>query len=327
MRLPRLLLVLLAFGLAGLFPLHAQQAAGSTYSVVVPVSDTTEAQRDQAFSTALGQVLARVAGGEDLRSLSGYADALKGAVGMVQKYQYQRAGSGLELTVNFDPGSVNRLISKLGAPTAGVKPPVLLLVQGADGKPLTGDALQPLVQSAAAQGYDVVSPDSSDLPNRSKLAAADPAALAAVAAKYRTGLVLLGNLHAKTADWTLVSGGAAQEWTNSGATEDAMMSDAASSMAARIGKKLNVIGSGSSSGSFWVTGLNSAMDYASLLNLLRSDPMVQDVQTTGADNEGVSFMVKANLPLPALAAHLAAGGRVLQGSPHQGADVSLRWLP
>lgn len=325
MRLTRLLFVLLAFSLVGLTPLHAQQA-GSTYSVVVPVSDTSEAQRDQAFSTALAQVLARVAGGEDLRSLGGYANALKGAIGMVQKYQYQRAGSGLELNVNFDPGAVNRLASKLGAPKAGVKPPVLLLVQGTDGKLLSGDAVQPFAQSAAAQGYDVVTPDSTTMRDRSKLAAADPPALAAVGAKYQTGLVLLGNLHAKTADWTLISGGAAQEWTNGGPTEDAMMIDAASTMAARIGKKLNVIGSGTSSGSVWVSALNSAMDYASVLNLLRSDPMVQKVETTGANNDGVRFQVTASIPLPALAAHLAASGRVLEGEAHQGADVSLRWL-
>lgn len=326
MRLSRLLLLLFAFGLAGLSPLRAQQAGGSIYSVVVPVNDTSEAQRDQAFSTALGQVLARVAGGEDLRSLGGYSEALNGAVGMVQKYQYQRAANGLELNVNFDPGAVNRLVSKLGAPTAGVKPPVLLLVQGTDGKPLTGDALQPLTQAAAAQGYNVVSPDSSDLPDRSKLAAADPSALAAVAAKYQTGLVLLGNLHANTADWTLVSGGAAQEWTTSGATEDAMMSGAASIMASRIGKTLNVIGSGTSSGSIRVSGLNSAMDYASLLNVLRSDPLVQNVETTRATTDGIWFAVTASLPLPALAAHLAAGGRMLPEQAVQGADVSLRWL-
>ena len=38
--------------------------------------DSLIAQRDQAFATALGQVLTRIAGGQDLRSNAGYADAL-----------------------------------------------------------------------------------------------------------------------------------------------------------------------------------------------------------------------------------------------------------
>src|SRR6185312_10563762 len=48
-------IVFLLLGLAALPRLHAQ-AAGSPYSVTVPVTDTSDEQRDQAFSTALAQV-------------------------------------------------------------------------------------------------------------------------------------------------------------------------------------------------------------------------------------------------------------------------------
>ena len=151
MRLPRLLLAAL-LGLTAL-ALHAQsQVPASPYAVVVPVTDTSEAQRDQAFGTALGQVLERVAGGQDLRDKPGYDDALKGAPGLVQQFQYQRAGTGIVLQVNFDPGAVRQLITQLGVPAAGVKPPVLVLVHGSDGSLLGKDALAALARAAGARG-------------------------------------------------------------------------------------------------------------------------------------------------------------------------------
>jgi uncharacterized protein len=335
MRLSRLLIVTLMLGFAVLPPLAAQgqapvatpAAPGSPYSVIVPVADTSDAQRDQAFATALGQVLTRVAGGQDLRSNGGYDDALKGAGSMVQKFQYQRATTGLSLEVNFEPGTVRRLIAKLGVASAGVKPPVLLLVQGADGKLLDQAALTSLVASAGARGTNVVYPDAAKPIDSAKVAAADPAALVAVDQQYHTGLVLLGNLQNGKASWTLVSGGQSQHWTGTGATEDTLLADAGSGMVDRIGKQLNVIGSTISDGKLWVSGLNSAIDYADLLAVLRADPSVRQVLTLEAQNDGVLLSVKASMPLSGLAANLSAGGRLLlQGEPHQGADANLRWL-
>jgi len=335
MRLSRLLIVTLLLGFAVLPPLHAQAQApvgaqaspGSPYSVTVPVADTSDAQRDQAFATALGQVLTRVAGGQDLRSNAGYDDALKGAGSMVQKFQYQRAATGMSLEVNFEPGTVRRLIAKLGVASAGVKPPVLLLVQGADGKLLDQAALTSLVASAGARGTNVVYPDAAKPLEAAKVAAADPAALAAVDQEYHTGLVLLGSLQDGKANWILVSGGQAQHWTSAGATEDVLLADAGSAMVDRIGKQLNVIGSSISDGKLWVSGLNSAIDYADLLAVLRTDPSVRQVTTLQAQNDGVLLSVKASMPLSGLAANLAAGGRLLlQGEPHPGADANLRWL-
>jgi hypothetical protein len=325
MRLSRLLTLVLMLGLALLSPLHGQSA--SPYSVVVPVADTSDAQRDEAFATALAQVLTRVAGGQDLRSNPGYNDALGNASSLAQKFQYQRAATGMVLEVDFEPGAVRRLIGKLGVASAGIKPPVLLLVQGVDGKLLDQQALTPLAAAAAARGTSVVYPDATDGIDPAKAAAADPATLAAINQHYHTGLVLLGKLHAGGGDWTLVSGGQAQTWRGQGATEDLLFGDAGNSLVDRLGKQLNVVGSGSSEGKLWVSGLQSAMDYANLLATLRADPSVKQVSTLGAQNDGVLLDVKGSLPLGALAANLAAGGRLLlQGQPHEGADANLRWL-
>lgn len=326
MRLYRLLLLTLAFCLAGLSPLRAQ-AQGSPYSVIVSVVDTSDAQRDVAFTTALGQVLTRVAGGQDLRSNAGYDDAVKNAGSLVQKYQYERAPTGLSLQVDFEPSSVRRMISTLGVASAGVKPPVLLLIKGSDGKLFDQSSLGSLASAAASRGVNVAYPDAASTPDVAKVAFADPAALADINQHYHTGLVLVGSVHAGSASWTLVSGGQPQHWSNTGTTEDALLADAGTGMVDRIGKQLNVIGAGATEGKLWVSGLKSAMDYASLLSTLRADPSVSDVRTLGAQDDGVLLDVKASVPLTALAANLAAGGRVLLNKTgHDGADATLSWL-
>lgn len=326
MRLFRSLIVALLLGLAALSPLHAQ-GSGSPYAVVVPVADTSDAQRDQAFATALAQVLARIAGGQDLRGNAGYDDALGKATSMVQKFQYQRAATGLILDVEFEPGSVRRLVSRLGVASAGIKPPVLLLVRGADGRLLDQSALAGLASAAAARGTNVAYPDGGDLPDTASIEAADPAALAAINRSYHTGLVLVGEVRDGSAEWTLISGGQPQHWSSQGETDEVLFDDAGNSMVDRIGHKLNVIGAGPSEGKLWVSGLDSATDYANLVGTLLDDPSVQQVVTLAAHGDGVLLYVKANVPMNGLAANLAAGGRLLQqGTPHEGADANLRWL-
>lgn len=332
MRLSRLLIVTLLLGfVTGLPRIALSQVAPpptSPYAVVVPVSDVSDAQRSQAFSTALGQVLARVSGGQDLTGKAGYGDALQNAAGIVKNFQYQR-GEGnpptLTLAISFDQGAVQRLITELGATTAGVKPPVLLVVRGADGKVLGKDDLGALADAVGKRGYPVSFADPSQLPDLDKLSTADPAAMSAISRLYHTGLVLLGDVHANGADWTLISGGQAQHWNAQGNGND-LLAGAGNAAADRLGQALNVIGAATVDGKLWVSGVHSAMDYANLLTVLRSDPSVQKVTTLGAQDDGLMLAVKVGMPLDGLAANLTAGGRLMQGSSHDGADVSLRWL-
>lgn len=334
MRLTRLLFATLLLGLiAGLPQIALSQAAPppptSPYTVVVPVTDTSDAQRTQAFSAALGQVLARVSGGQDLRGKAGYDDAMQNAAGIVKVFQYQRGPGNppsMTLAVTFDQGAVQRVVTQMGAATAGVKPPVLLVVRGSDGNVLGKDDLGGLADAVSKHGYQVTYADPTQLPDVGQLAGADPAALAAITRIYKTGLVLMGDMHNGSADWTLISGGLAQHWSTQGTSEDAMFADAGKSATDRLGQTLNVIGSGQVDGKLWVSGLHSAMDYANLLSTLRADPTVQKVSTLGAQDDGVMLDVKAGTPLATLSANLTAGGRLMQGTSHDGADVTLRWL-
>jgi uncharacterized protein len=329
MRFSRLLVVTLLLALVVGLPRIALSQDTSPYTVVVPVTDVSDAQRSQAFATALGQVLARVSGGQDLSGKPGYADAIQSAGGIVKQFQYQRGDGNppsLTLSVTFDQGAVQRLVTQMGSTTAGVKPPLLLIVKGADGKLLGKDDLGALADAVGKQGYQVSYPDPAQLPDLGKLEAADPAALSAIARLYQTGLVLIGELHANSADWSLVSGGQSQHWSAQGGNEDSLFADAGKSATDRLSQALNVIGVTNVEGKLWVSGLHSAMDYANLMATLRADPSVQKVSTLGGQDDGVLLDVKAGTPLDGLAANLTAGGRLMQGSSHDGADVSLRWL-
>ena len=87
-----------------------------------------------------------------------------------------------------------------------------------------------------------------------------------------------------------------------------------------------MIGSGNIAGKLWVSGVASALDYANLLAMLRADPMVREVVTLSAQNDGMLFAVKTGLPLNVMAGNLTAGGRLLEADAHPGADASLRWV-
>ncbi len=315
------LAVLLALPLA----LPAQQLPASPYNVQLPVADTSVASRNQAFSDALGQVLVRLAGGQDLRDRPGYADALKGASGLVAQYQYQQGaegGGGLGLQVRFDPASVRHLAQQLGT-HAGQRPPVLLLVRDAHGRLLDQGQLQSLAAAINRGGHDVLYVDPAAAPPASALTA-DPGQLSALSQRYGTGLVLAGELTADGGQWTLFSGGAPRHWDGSPGADPLQAAGAA--VSGYLGQQLNVIGNGNNSGRLWVSGLGSAQDYASLLALLRDDSTITHVDTLSVDDNGILLSVSSLVPLTNLGAGLAAGGRLQVASAHEGADVALRWM-
>jgi uncharacterized protein len=128
MRIRSMLFVVLTLFLSALSVAHAQDTAPSsvaTYTASVPVSDTSDAQRNHAFAVALGGVLTRTAG-QSVTGASGYTDALGSAASLVQNYQYSRASAGASqpfvLHVQFDPAAVNLLAAGLRKQLAAAMP-------------------------------------------------------------------------------------------------------------------------------------------------------------------------------------------------------------
>ncbi|MDF4002793.1 DUF2066 domain-containing protein [Luteibacter sp. PPL201] len=320
-------LMLLALAFAG--PALAQTAM---YTVTVPVSDTSAAVRDQAFATGLTQVLARASNGADPRGKPGYADAMKQPGGLVQQYQYSRTGGAngapLSLDITFDSGAIRRVLAVGDAAIAAPRPPVLVIAHDASGKLLGAQDLAPLAQAADTRGYPVVTPKAGDSLDADALLKGDPAALAAVARQYNTSNVLVGKLGADGGiDWTLVSGGQHSDWKDSGEARGALLANGANAMADKLDRQFAAAQSGSTSGKVWVTGLNSAMDYAGLLSTFENDPSIKSVAPLEASPEGVLLNVSASAPLARLIAGYATGGHVLVGDAHPGADLAVRWVP
>ncbi len=124
MHLRPLLLLILVVITAGMLStvVRAQQAG---YAAKVPVSDTSDAQRNHAFAVALGALLARTAG-QQVTAAPGFTDALGNAGNLVQSYQYERAPAGsaqpFVLVMQFDPAAVKLLAGTLHKQLAAAEP-------------------------------------------------------------------------------------------------------------------------------------------------------------------------------------------------------------
>ncbi|UPG86583.1 DUF2066 domain-containing protein [Luteibacter aegosomatis] len=321
------ILMLAAFAFAG--PALAQTAM---YTVTVPVTDTSATVRDQAFATALTQVLARASNGADPRGKPGYADAMKQPGGLVQQYQYSRTGGAngapLSLDVTFDPGAIRRVLAVGDAAVAAPRPPVLVVARDASGKLLGAQDLAPLAQAADGRGYAVVTPRAGDGVDADAVVKGSPAVLASIARQYNTGTVLVGKLGADGGiDWTLVSAGQQSDWKDSGEARAALLANGANAMADKLDRQFAAAQSGSTSGKVWVSGLRSAADYAGLLTTFQNDPAIKSVAPLEANPDGVLFSVAAGAPLARLVAAYATGGHVLVADAHPGADLAVRWVP
>lgn len=186
-----LLSLLLVVGTVG--AASAQTAADSpgSYSATVPVAGTSDVQRNEAMSVALGNVLQQVSPG-----FVATPDVLAQASGYVRDFHYRRAASGgLELQVDFDPGAIGRMIAQgqssavaaaqpgsagsTGVPAAASGGSGTLWVGGIDNSHafasllavLRGDAALHDVIPVAASGDGVLVRLTSDLPLATVLAA------------------------------------------------------------------------------------------------------------------------------------------------------------
>lgn len=322
-----LLLLALLFGLA-----TAACADDALYSASVPLADTSAGARDQAFAQALGAVLGHLTGDPTVVAQPGVAAALKNAPALVQQYRYAQGAPGtpLMLAVSFDPGALQRLARDLALPIwPGPRPPVLAVLSGANGVPLTAAQVAPLLAAGSDRGIAFVLPVAgAPAPDAGALAQGDPAALAAAAVQYHTGLVLVGQLGAARADWTLIIGGQTQTWQGRGGDAGAQLGDGAATAARRLAQRFAAAPAvaNAQQATLWVSGLRSARDYATLIGTLRRDPRVRGLQPLQAQGDGLLLGLNLDVPLSSVSDDLVAGGRLVPAAAHPGAELALRWV-
>lgn len=322
-----LLLLTLLFGLA-----NAASADDTLYSASVPLADTSAGARDQAFAQALGAVLGHLTGDPTVVAQPGVVAALKNASALVQQYRYVQAAAGgtLSLAVSFDPGALRRLARDLALPIwPGPRPPVLAVLTGANGTPLTAAQAAPLLAAGSDRGIGFVLPAAgAPAPDATALALADPTALAAAAAQYHTGLVLVGQLGAARADWALIIGGQAQTWQGRGGDASAQLGDGAATAARRLAQRFAAAPAAvtAQQATLWVSGLQSALDYATLIGTLRRDPRVRGLRPLQAQGDGLLLGLDLDVPLGSISDDLVASGRLVPAAAHPGAALALRWV-
>lgn len=323
-------LVLLLALLSGLAT--AAAADDTLYSASVPLANTSAGARDQAFGQALGAVLGHLTGDPTVVAQPGVTAALKNAPALVQQYHYVQAptGGALSLAVSFDPDALQRLARDLALPIwPGPRPPVLAVVIGADGTPLTAAQAAPLLAAGSDRGIGFVLPAAgAAAPDAAALAQGDPTALAAAAAQYHTGLVLVGQLGAARASWTLIIGGQAQAWQGRGGDPDAQLGDGAATAARRLAQRFAAAPAAANAqqATLWVSGLQSGRDYATLIGTLHRDPRVRCLQPLQAQGDGLLLALDLSVPLANVSDDLVASGRLVPAAAHPGAALALRWV-
>ncbi|MDA3914047.1 DUF2066 domain-containing protein [Oleiagrimonas sp.] len=80
-------------------------------------------------------------------------------------------------------------------------------------------------------------------------------------------------------------------------------------------------------GTLWVSHMDSAMDLAHLLALLRSDNRVKSVEPIAADGHGVMLQISTSAPLQVVLGSLKSKGHLQPDAiAHSGANASMNWL-
>lgn len=190
-------------------------AALDLYRASAPLADASEATRDNAVTTAFGQVLAQVAGRSTVASLAQQPAGRAAAQGALIAFATRTGDDGTQLIeARFEPAAVRAFLDSRRVAAPPDRRPTLLLWLLLDGEPPTwvGADEPPALagaaaQSAAARGVPLLLP-MLDLGERGGLPAeldpADPASVAALdtaAARYRPDGVLFGRLRGETDRW------------------------------------------------------------------------------------------------------------------------------
>jgi hypothetical protein len=328
--------------------------APTLYTGEAAVADQSDGQRAEGMKAALSQVVVKLTGDSNVLTRESVAKGLAEAERYVQQYSYRQdvvteAGQPqvkLTLVAQFDRGAVDRLLRDYGLKAVGgPRPPLLTFVAIDDGSGArlvddgAGNEGRALLQAAQQRGVNLVLPALADA-DQSALAAqvawnGDVAALAPLAAKLQTSLVLVGQVRRLGAQWaarwTLGDGSAPQSWDASGDSLDDVLAAGAGGAAERVAGRYAapVLERRASTATVWIGGLASADDYARLLATLGRDDLVREAQPVSARADGVLVKLSLNVTLESWLANLGIDGPLRTVStrpPLDGVEATLAFV-
>ena len=253
----------------------ARAAEVPLYRVTVPLKGSTEEDRNAAFAEALRAVVVRASGRRDAGSNPGISRNADRANRLVQQYS---ASSGGGLTVGFEPGTIDEILTEAGLPSWPSERPATLVVMpgGAGGRALRAGESTPqsteLETVARARGVPLVWPvaEASVETIRSQLEASGVAG-AARAAGSQADAVLIGGSGGNPQDWMLVHLGDSARRRGTAADAAHFAADTFAGIYAPDSTR------GLSTVSVRVDGVGSLGDYAGLMKELEALSMVRGV--------------------------------------------------
>ena len=257
----RPLLPLLLTLMLGLLLSHPASAVrvDNLYSVELPATDQSTAERLKLFSEAMRKVLAKLTGDQALADLPQLQGPIKRAARFVQEYRYTSRPMPAEgedgepreqlfLTVRFDAKALDRLLRENRLRLWGrERPSTLLLMAVQQGGRLTLVADDTTPQLAAeinrladTRGLPVLLP-LNDLEDSRVLGARqirdrDETAIAAISARYAPDALLIGTLAGNDqkgwrGNWQLRFSGRRDDWSYQGESREAVLTQALAQLA------------------------------------------------------------------------------------------------
>jgi len=213
---------------------HASEEV-DIYQVSMPVTDQTLNTRSKAIEQGLNKVLIRASGLDSVLGNQYISDNISKARTFIQKFSYQvyhpiqplsddklSENSPItpwELVIDFEPGSVQRLLSEAGLPVWGKRRPVVLVwiaeQEGLDRKILSSDSDSAKLLTALSQDRGIpFSLPLMDLEDSTQIEMTDiwgrfSAPVEQASKRYAADVVVLGRVYSQgsnqwQADWQFV---------------------------------------------------------------------------------------------------------------------------
>ena len=314
------------------------------YSATAPVIDRSDEAREDAFQTALAQVLVRVTGLRWAAADPAALEVLERAGELVQQYRYTDES---ELVVGFDGEALERALIGTGLPVWGANRPVVLVwlavdwgggqreLVGSDTE--TEDDIRGAIEMAAYErGIPLVWPllDTVDL---EALTFTDvwggfENKIEAASGRYEADAVLVGRASRGAGSryyvrWQLRIGELRQEWRGS-------LDDGIEVMADRMSQQLAVRagGEGGRATVVAISGIDNLRAYARVTSYLEQLNLVRSVGVDRVEGDVVVFRVGL-LGDPARLTRIIGLGSTLQaertvsGSGMPPAELQYRYTP
>lgn len=309
-------------------------ASGAAFALQMPIYEGEAAlaagQTEQdaaALRVALAQVLVKVSGDRSVAADAGLAAVLDDARRIALTVSARTSADGSRILVaNFDPGAVHDRLAALGRPVwHDDRPPVLVWLGIDDGtqKQIANAnqiaALGAMTQSARARGLPILLPHMDGIDqnriNPVTLWGAPPQTVLAAGQRYGVQTMLVIRLTRGTpwrARYTLIDGRSYEEWELSDTQSNALLAAAIDGASDRLARRhaLEPLGSAIGGVAWWIEGVRTAQDYATVAGYLGRLEFVRELHVLRAEGERLNVKLDLAVGERRLRQLLAIDGRM-----------------